>query len=98
MDNIIQIGTLQGVVPIAILCWLLGTAVKNTASIEDKHIPVIVGVFGLILGIAGHFINILGLGGMDIYTAGSVGILSSFMSVYVSQLQKQYSSNNSNKD
>lgn len=86
----IEIGTLTGIIPIAVICWLVGYGVKNLTPIDNKAIPVVVGVLGLILGIVGHYLGILGLDAMDLYTAGAVGILSGACSVYVHQVYKQF--------
>ena len=91
----IEIGTLTGIIPIAVICWLVGYAVKNLTPIDNKVIPVVVGVLGLVLGIAGHYLGILDLDTMDLYTAGAVGILSGAGSVYVHQIYKQFTNKTS---
>ena len=90
----LEIGNIAGLIPIAIICWLVGYGVKNLSPIDNKVIPVIVGVLGLILGVVGHFIGVLGLESMDIYTAGATGIVSGGMAVYVHQLFTQFANKN----
>ena len=94
----IEIGTLTGIIPIAVICWLVGYAVKNLTPIDNKVIPVVVGVLGLILGVAGHYLGILDLDSMDLYTAGAVGILSGAGSVYIHQIYKQFTNKTSGED
>lgn len=86
----LEIGNLTGIVPIAVICWLIGLGIKQIPKIDNKVIPVIVGVAGLILGILGHYLRILGLDSMDIYTAAACGILSGGTSTYVNEIIKQF--------
>ena len=94
----LEIGNLSGVIPIAVICWLIGLAVKRITPIDNKVIPVIVGVVGLILGVVGHYIGILNLDSMDIYTAAACGVLSGGMSTYVNEIFAQFIKNNNTKD
>ena len=91
----LEIGNIAGLIPIAIICWLVGYAVKNLTPVDNKVIPIVVGVLGLILGVVGHYIGILGLDGMDIYTAGATGVVSGGMSTYIHQMITQFTKKNS---
>ena len=90
----LEIGDIVGLIPIAIICWLVGYAVKNLTPVDNKVIPIVVGVLGLILGVVGHFIGVLGLDGMDIYTAGATGVVSGGMSTYIHQMITQFINKN----
>ena len=46
---------IASVAAITVICYLIGMAVK-ASGIDNKWIPVIIGVCGLALGVAGMFI------------------------------------------
>ena len=75
---------------IVVICYLLGMCVKNS-PINDKWIPTIVGVFGLILGILAYILKIPDFPANDILNAAAVGVVSGLASTGVHQLGKQLS-------
>lgn len=83
--DITQIGT---VVAIVVVCYLLGEAVKQIPAIKNGLIPVIVGCFGGILGVAGMYI-IPDFPANDVLNAVAVGIVSGLASTGVNQVYKQ---------
>lgn len=83
--DIMQIGTHLA---ITVICYLIGLACKASEKIADKFIPVIVGVFGGILGVIGMY-TIAEFPASDILTAVAVGIVSGLASTGVDQVFKQ---------
>lgn len=76
------------VLPIVVICYLIGLGCKQCEKIEDKAIPVIVGIAGGILAIpAMHVMQ--NFPAEDIITAISVGIMSGLASTGVNQIYKQ---------
>ena len=80
---------IASVAVITVICYLIGMAVKATA-IENKWIPIIVGVSGGVLGVVGMLI-MADFPATDYLTAVAVGILSGLASTGVNQIAKQMS-------
>lgn len=80
---------IASVAVITVICYLIGTAVKATA-IENKWIPIIVGVSGGVLGVVGMLI-MADFPATDYLTAVAVGIVSGLASTGVNQIAKQMS-------
>lgn len=80
---------IASVAVITVICYLIGMAVKATA-IENKWIPIIVGVSGGVLGVAGMLI-MADFPATDYLTAVAVGIVSGLASTGVNQIAKQMS-------
>lgn len=78
------VGTCVG---IAVICYLVGMAVRATA-VDNKWIPVIVGAVGAVLGIAGMYL-IPDYPARDIINALAVGIVSGLASTGANQIVKQ---------
>ena len=76
------------VVAITVICYLIGVAAKAIDKIPDKLIPVIVGVAGGALGIAGMFV-INGFPASDPINAFAIGIVSGLASTGANQVYKQ---------
>lgn len=76
------------VLPIVVICYLLGIFCKVNEKVKDKYIPVIVGVVGGILAIPAKYI-MTNFPATDIITAVSVGIMSGLASTGVNQVFKQ---------
>ena len=74
---------------ITVICYLIGMAVKATA-IENKWIPIVVGVSGGVLGVVGMLI-MADFPATDYLTAVAVGIVSGLASTGVNQIAKQMS-------
>lgn len=79
--------TVETVAAITTICYLVGIGAK-TSPINNKYIPVIVGVAGGIIGIAGMFV-IEGFPANDVITALAVGIASGLASTGANQVVKQ---------
>lgn len=80
-----QVGTC---IAIIVICYLIGIGTKLIPGIKDDYIPVIVGVFGGILGVVGLYV-IPDFPANDILNAISVGIVSGLASTGVNQIYKK---------
>lgn len=76
------------VVPIVVICYLIGLGCKQCEKIADKVIPVIVGIAGGILAIPAMYV-MKDFPAEDVITAVSVGIMSGLASTGVNQIYKQ---------
>ena len=76
------------VLPIVIICYLVGIGCKASRKINDKAIPVIVGIVGGIIAIPAMYL-MHDFPTEDIITAISVGIMSGFASTGINQVYKQ---------
>lgn len=83
--DITQIGT---VLAIVVITYLIGLAAKVIPGVKDELIPVIVGVFGGILGVIGMYV-IPDFPAQDLLNAIAVGIVSGLASTGVNQVYKQ---------
>lgn len=75
------------VVGISVICYLVGMIAKAT-TIDNKWIPVIVGISGAVLGVVGMKV-IADFPATDIINAVSVGIVSGLASTGANQIVKQ---------
>lgn len=76
------------VVPIVIICYLVGIGCKVSKKVSDKAIPVIVGIVGGIIAVPAMYVMKI-FPAEDIITAISVGIMSGLASTGVNQIYKQ---------
>lgn len=83
--DITHMGT---VLAIVVITYLIGMAAKTIPQIKDDHIPVIVGVFGGILGVFGMY-AMPDFPAHDILNAIAIGIVSGLASTGVNQAYKQ---------
>lgn len=74
------------VIGITVICYLIGMVAKAT-TIDNKWIPVIVGVAGAILGVAGMYV-IADFPATDVINALAVGIVSGLASTGANQITK----------
>lgn len=77
------------VAAITVIAYLVGIAAKNFEKLDDKWIPVIVGVTGAILGVIGYLTGMPEFPANDIITAIAVGIASGLAATGVNQIAKQ---------
>lgn len=75
------------VVGITVICYLVGMIAKAT-KLDNKWIPVIVGIAGAILGVVGMNV-IADFPAADIINALAVGIVSGLASTGADQIVKQ---------
>lgn len=90
MDFINSLG-FATVMAITVLCFLAGLWAKNNRQIDDKNIPVICGVVGLVLGIVGLLIRMPDFPATDYITAAAVGVASGLAATGAHQAFKQRS-------
>ena len=82
MENI----GIAGVAAINVICCLIGMAVKAPKP-DNKWTPVIVGLCGLILGIAAQFV-MPDYPATDVITAAAVGVVSGLAATGINQIAK----------
>ncbi len=68
--------------------YILGLMLKKTEKINDKYIPVMLGIIGIVL-CAIYVAAVSGICLMSAFTAITQGILVAGAAVYVNQLVKQ---------
>lgn len=78
---------IASVAAITVICYLIGMGV-NASGLDNKWIPVIMGVAGLVLGIVGMFI-IPDYPAKDYITSAAVGIVSGLAATGINQIAKQ---------
>ena len=83
--DISQVGT---VIAIVVIAYLVGLAAKLIPGIDDRVIPVIVGVVGAVLGVVGMY-TIPDFPAHDVLNAVAVGIVSGLASTGANQIIKQ---------
>lgn len=83
-----DITTMGTVMAITIITYLIGEAVKAIPVVKNELIPVIVGIAGGLLGIAGMYL-IPDFPAQDVLNAIAVGIVSGLASTGVNQVYKQ---------
>jgi hypothetical protein len=80
-----------GFVPVAaivVLCFLVGLTWKKADKLNDKWIPCVCGLVGLVLGVIGRNV-IEGFPATDAITAAAIGVVSGLSATGVHQLWKQ---------
>lgn len=82
--NISEFATVAGIV---MICYLIGVAVK-ISHLEDKFIPLIVGICGGALGVVG-MMTMQGFPADNIIDAVAVGIASGLAATGAHQIGKQ---------
>lgn len=78
---------ITGVAAITVICLLIGQGVK-ASGLDNKWIPIVCGVAGLLLGIGGMFI-MPDFPATDYITAAAVGIVSGLAATGINQAVKQ---------
>lgn len=78
---------IAGVAVITVICYLIGQIVK-ASGLDNKWIPIIVGVSGGALGVAGMLL-MADFPAQDYLTAVAVGIVSGLAATGVNQISKQ---------
>ena len=79
---------MAGVAAISVIAWLVGEAVK-LSPIENRWIPVICGICGSALGIAGMYV-MPDFPAHDLMSAAAVGIVSGLAATGADQIGKQF--------
>lgn len=76
------------VVAITVLAYIVGLIVKAT-NVDNKWIPVICGVAGIILGVVALYIGVPDFPAVDYLTAAAVGGASGLAATGLNQVAKQ---------
>lgn len=79
---------IASVAAITVIAYLVGMAAKDVTIVEDKWIPVIVGVTGMILGVVGLYV-MPDFPAKDIINAAAIGIVSGLAATGINQIGKQ---------
>lgn len=79
---------IASVAVITVICYLVGEIVK-AAALDNKWIPVVVGVAGGILGVVALLISVPDFPAADPMTSVAVGIVSGLAATGVNQITKQ---------
>lgn len=79
---------IASVAAITVICYLAGVIAKAT-TLDNKWIPVTMGLCGAILGIAGLYLGLPDFPAADPLTAVAVGIVSGLAATGVNQAVKQ---------
>lgn len=85
------------VVPIIIICYLVGLFCKAVKKIPESYIPVIVGVAGGLISVPAMYI-MPAFPATDVITAISVGVMSGLVSTGVNQLYKKMKKDDETKE
>jgi len=88
---------IASVAAITVICFLVGQAVKAT-KLDNKWIPIICGIFGLVLGIVAYYIGMPEFPANDVITAAAVGIVSGLSATGLNQAYKQLTKSNSDDE
>lgn len=83
-----DIFSMETVLAIVVITYLVGLGAKLCSKVKDNYIPVIVGVAGGILGVVGMYV-IPNFPATDVLDAIAVGIVSGLASTGVDQVRKQ---------
>ena len=83
---------IASVAAITVICYLVGLIVKATPYNNNAIIPVVCGLVGGLLGVAGLYLGLPDFPATDPLTAVAVGIVSGLAATGVNQAAKQLSS------
>ena len=79
---------IASVAAITVICYLIGLVIK-ASGLDNKWIPVTMGLCGAALGIAGLYLGLPDFPAADPLTAVAVGIVSGRAATGVNQAVKQ---------
>lgn len=83
-----EIMGITGVAGIVVICYLVGLIVKATPWNNNKIIPIVCGMAGAVLGVAGMYV-MPEFPAADPITAVAVGIVSGLAATGADQIAKQ---------
>ena len=79
---------IASVAAITVICYLAGLIAK-ALPLDDRYIPIVCGVCGAVLGVAGLYLGLPDFPAGDPLTALAVGIVSGLAATGVNQVFKQ---------
>lgn len=80
---------IAGIPAIAIICYLLGMGLKAWDAWDDRKIPVMMGIFGLVLGLLAYLFCGDLIPAKDPITAAAIGVVSGLTATGIHQIYKQ---------
>ena len=81
---------IMNVAAITVLVYVIGLIIRATA-LDNKWIPTICGVSGVVLGLLAYYIGMPDFPAQDFMTAAAVGAVSGLAATGVDQIGKQLS-------
>ena len=81
---------IANVAAITVICYLAGLIAK-ALPLDDRYIPIVCGVCGAALGVAGLYLGLPDFPAADPVTALAVGIVSGLAATGINQMAKQLS-------
>lgn len=82
------------VAAITVICYLIGLTAKAVPWVGDHCIPILCGLSGGVLGLAGLYLALDGFPAGDPLTAFAVGIASGLAATGADQIKKQLNEKN----
>lgn len=79
---------IANVAAITVICYLAGLIAK-ALPLDDRYIPIVCGVCGAVLGVAGLYLGLPDFPAADPLTALAVGIVSGLAATGADQVFKQ---------
>lgn len=79
---------IASVAAITVICYLVGLIAK-ALPLDDRYIPIVCGVCGAVLGVAGLYLGLPDFPAHDPLTALAVGIVSGLAATGANQVFKQ---------
>lgn len=79
---------IANVAAITVICYLAGLIAK-ALPLDDRYIPIVCGVCGAVLGVAGLYLGLPDFPAGDPVTAVAVGIVSGLAATGANQVFKQ---------
>ena len=79
---------IASVAAITVIAYLIGAGCKASTRVPDTWIPVICGVVGAVMGVAGLYL-MPDFPAKDVVNALAVGIVSGFAATGINQIYKQ---------
>lgn len=79
---------IANVAAITVICYLAGLIAK-ALPLDDRYIPIVCGVCGAVLGVAGLYLGLPDFPAADPLTALAVGIVSGLAATGANQVCKQ---------
>lgn len=73
--------------------YLIGFALKKSTIFKDKYIPLVLGIYGIILSFLYFMFGDIECNGASVFTAITQGILCAGASTYANQIYKQLVNN-----
>lgn len=86
--NFADVG-ISGIASITVMCYLVGLVVKLTPWDNNKVIPVVCGITGVVLGLLWFGFGWTGFPASDPITAAAIGAVSGLAATGADQIYKQ---------